>query len=102
MAFSFFQGLSRTCDGLMIAEMDLNLCRQIKDRWCLRVSHCPLAIQSSSSKISLLFQMTQRLRMYADAFHLAASPEFKPQVVKEDNDDEDQSFKKWSDTEMAR
>jgi beta-ureidopropionase len=30
-------GLSRTRDGLMIAEMDLNVCRQVKDKWGLRV-----------------------------------------------------------------
>ena len=33
----YFQGLSRTRDGLLVAEMDLNLCRQMKDRWCFRV-----------------------------------------------------------------
>lgn len=33
-----FQGLSRTANGLLIAEMDLNLCRQIKDQWGLQVS----------------------------------------------------------------
>ena len=26
-------GLSRTRDGLLITELDLNLCRQIKDKW---------------------------------------------------------------------
>ncbi|XP_050540776.1 beta-ureidopropionase [Daktulosphaira vitifoliae] len=40
-------GLSRIHDGLLIAEMDLNLCRQVKDHWG--------------------FQMTQRLDMYADS-----------------------------------
>ncbi|XP_050423171.1 beta-ureidopropionase [Adelges cooleyi] len=40
-------GLSRINDGLLIAEIDLNLCRQIKDHWG--------------------FQMTQRLDMYADS-----------------------------------
>ena len=34
---SKLQGLSRTNDGLLIAEMDLNLCRQVKDRWNFRV-----------------------------------------------------------------
>jgi hypothetical protein len=34
----FFQGLSRTRDGLLIAQLDLNLCRQIKDKWGFRVS----------------------------------------------------------------
>ena len=31
-------GLSRTRDGLLVTKVDLNLCRQIKDKWCLRVS----------------------------------------------------------------
>lgn len=31
-------GLSRTRDGLLLADIDLNLCRQIKDKWCFRVS----------------------------------------------------------------
>ena len=28
-----------TChrDGLLVAAVDLNLCRQVKDKWCLRV-----------------------------------------------------------------
>ena len=30
-------GLSRTKDGLLLVEVDLNLCRQIKDKWCFRV-----------------------------------------------------------------
>ena len=38
-------GLSRCNDGLLVCEIDLNLCRQMKDFWCLR--------------------MTQRLDMYA-------------------------------------
>lgn len=38
-------GLSRVKDGLLIAEVDLNLCRQVKDEWG--------------------FQMTNRLDMYA-------------------------------------
>ncbi|KAF3428590.1 hypothetical protein E2986_02982 [Frieseomelitta varia] len=38
-------GLSRSKDGLLVCELDLNLCRQMKDFWCLR--------------------MTQRLDLYA-------------------------------------
>jgi len=37
-------GLSRIRDGLLVTELDLNLCRQVKDKWC--------------------FQMNQRLDMY--------------------------------------
>lgn len=32
------QGLSRNRDGLLFTEVDLNLCRQIKDYWGFRVS----------------------------------------------------------------
>lgn len=32
-------GLSRTQDGLLIAEVDLNLNRQIADKWNFRVSY---------------------------------------------------------------
>ncbi|XP_035215795.1 beta-ureidopropionase-like [Stegodyphus dumicola] len=53
-------GLSRLKDGLLVAEMDLNLCRQMKDKWG--------------------FKMTQRLNIYADAFYWASQPEFIPQV----------------------
>lgn len=72
-------GLSRCKDGLLVCEMDLNLCRQVKDFWCLRVrkkytvygfkvrhgcfqnSICIYGIVRSRS-----FQMTQRLDVYAE------------------------------------
>lgn len=31
-------GLSRNRDGLLVAELDLNLCRQTRDSWGFRVS----------------------------------------------------------------
>lgn len=31
-------GLSRVKDGLLVTELDLNLCRQVKDHWGIRVS----------------------------------------------------------------
>ena len=37
--------LPRTADGLLVADLDLHLCRQVRDHWG--------------------FQMTQRLPMYA-------------------------------------
>ena len=55
--------LSRDSDGLLVAEMDLNLCRQIKDKWG--------------------FRMTQRLDLYADLLNKATQLDFKPQVVRE-------------------
>lgn len=34
---NFYQGLSRFSDGLLVAEVDLNLCRQVKDKWGFQV-----------------------------------------------------------------
>lgn len=56
-------GLSRDNDGLLIVEADLNLCRQIKDKWG--------------------FRMTQRLPLYAEKFTEASKLDFKPQVIRE-------------------
>lgn len=56
-------GLSRTRDGLLVAEVDLNLCRQVKDAWC--------------------FRMTQRLDMYAKSLTEAVKPDYQPDIVKE-------------------
>ncbi|KOB63217.1 putative Aliphatic nitrilase [Operophtera brumata] len=55
-------GLSRVNDGLLIAQMDLNLCRQIKDKWG--------------------FTMTQRLDMYADSLNKAVKLDYEPQIVR--------------------
>ena len=56
-------GLSRTRDGVVIAEADLNLCRQVKDLWCLR--------------------MTARYPDYADLLAKYIKPNFEPQVIKD-------------------
>ncbi|CAH1802234.1 unnamed protein product [Owenia fusiformis] len=56
-------GLSRTIDGLLVTEMDLNLCRQVKDTWGLR--------------------MTQRLPLYAESLAEAIKPDYQPPIVKE-------------------
>lgn len=55
--------LSRTRDGLLVTEMDLNLTRQVKDFWD--------------------FRMTQRLEMYAQELQEAVKPDYQPPVVKE-------------------
>ncbi|CAH1103969.1 unnamed protein product, partial [Psylliodes chrysocephalus] len=55
-------GLSRTKNGLLIAEMDLNLCRQVKDQWG--------------------FQMSQRLDLYAELLSRATRSEFTPQIIR--------------------
>ncbi|XP_034936795.1 beta-ureidopropionase [Chelonus insularis] len=59
-------GLSRHKDGLLIADIDLNVCRQTKDRWG--------------------FQMTQRLEMYAKKFNEAVKLNFEPEIIKRKKD----------------
>mmetsp|Transcript_33719 Transcript_33719/g.32747 ORF Transcript_33719/g.32747 Transcript_33719/m.32747 type:complete len:226 (-) Transcript_33719:34-711(-) len=54
-------GLPRTEDGLLVTEVDLNLCTQIMDKWG--------------------FQMTNRLDLYAKEYSKAVDPDFKPQRV---------------------
>ncbi|XP_077285156.1 beta-ureidopropionase pyd3 isoform X2 [Arctopsyche grandis] len=56
-------GLSRIQDGLLIVEMDLNLCRQVKDKWG--------------------FRMTQRLGLYAESLTNATQDSYEPQIIKE-------------------
>lgn len=51
-------------DGLIIAEMDLNLCRQMKDQWG--------------------FRMTQRLDEYGRDITNAAKPDFVPQIIRDE------------------
>lgn len=58
-------GLSRTREGLLIAEVDLNLCRQSSDKFG--------------------FQMTSRLDMYANKLTNATQLDFEPQVVRATN-----------------
>lgn len=55
-------GLSRVKDGLLITTLDLNLCRQVKDKWG--------------------FVMTQRLELYAESLTKAAKQDYEPQSVK--------------------
>lgn len=54
-------GLPRNNDGLLICQLDLNLCRQIKDKWG--------------------FRMTQRLSLYGEKFTEAAKLDYKPQII---------------------
>jgi len=56
-------GLSRTSDGLLISEIDLNLCQQVKDKWG--------------------FQMTARYDMYAEFLNEFIKPDYKPQIIKD-------------------
>ncbi|XP_070132131.1 beta-ureidopropionase isoform X3 [Equus przewalskii] len=56
-------GLSRSRDGLLVAELDLNLCRQANDSWN--------------------FKMTGRYEMYARELAEAIKPNYSPNIVKE-------------------
>jgi beta-ureidopropionase len=56
-------GLSRNRDGLLITQVDLNLCRQVKDKWG--------------------FRMTQRLSMYGEKFTEASKLDYRPQIIKD-------------------
>lgn len=56
-------GLSRLRDGILITDMDLNLCRQTRDYW--------------------MFRNTQRLSLYAESFTRAVQPDYKPQLIRE-------------------
>ncbi|XP_048411796.1 beta-ureidopropionase isoform X2 [Stegostoma tigrinum] len=56
-------GLSRTEDGLLVAELDLNLCRQMSDKWA--------------------FRMTGRYELYAEELAQAVQPNFDPYIVTE-------------------
>lgn len=56
-------GLSRTKDGLLVVEMDLNMCRQAKDNWG--------------------FRMTQRLDLYAKSLAEAIKEDYEPTILKE-------------------
>ncbi|KAK7146168.1 hypothetical protein R3I93_013800 [Phoxinus phoxinus] len=56
-------GLSRTRDGLLVTELDLNLNRQVADKWN--------------------FKMTGRYEMYAEELKKAVQHDFKPNIVKE-------------------
>jgi len=55
--------LSRTRDGLSIAEVDLNLCQQLKDKWS--------------------FQMTARYDMYATLLKNFTDLKYEPQIIRD-------------------
>ncbi|BET01948.1 Carbon-nitrogen hydrolase [Nesidiocoris tenuis] len=54
-------GLSRVKDGLLVAELDLNMCQQVQDTWG--------------------FKMTQRLPLYANKLKEASQLNYKPQRI---------------------
>jgi len=54
--------LSRTDDGLLITEVDLNMCQYIKDKWG--------------------FQMTSRIDLYADLLTRFSKRDYKQEIIK--------------------
>lgn len=90
-----------------MAEIDLNLCRQVKDVWGFQVRklievmqsvthHCSLKclmicisilvvvkIRENISKHCLFFpQMTQRLELYAKSLNEVIKPDYEQQIIK--------------------
>ena len=57
-------GLSRVRDGIAIAEVDLNLCRQVKDNW--------------------VFQMTGRHADYAKLMNKYVAMDFEKQIIRDE------------------
>lgn len=55
--------LSRCRDGLMVADVDLNLCRQVRDQWG--------------------FQLTARYEMYAKQLKDYVHPHYEPEIIKD-------------------
>ncbi len=56
-------GLSRVRDGVLVTEVDLNRCRQVRDKWG--------------------FQMTGRYAEYAQKLAEAVQPDFEPQIIED-------------------
>jgi len=55
--------LSRVQEGLLTAEVDLNLCQQVKDKWGI--------------------QLTGRHEMYAEFLTEYVDPDFQPQIIRD-------------------
>ena len=55
--------LSRVRDGLSVSEVDLNLVKQVRDKWS--------------------FQMTARYDMYAELLGKYIDPKYQPQVIRD-------------------
>eukprot|EP00472_Partenskyella_glossopodia_P014663 CAMPEP_0197521760 /NCGR_PEP_ID=MMETSP1318-20131121/6994_1 /TAXON_ID=552666 /ORGANISM="Partenskyella glossopodia, Strain RCC365" /LENGTH=433 /DNA_ID=CAMNT_0043073873 /DNA_START=149 /DNA_END=1450 /DNA_ORIENTATION=+ len=55
-------GLSRVNDGLLVTEVDLNMCQQVRDKW--------------------LFNQTARFEMYADSLKRYVEDDFEPQIIR--------------------
>ena len=66
-------------DGLLLVEVDLNLCRQVKDKWGLRVSY--IHVCTTIHPLIIMLQMTQRLDLYADSLRAAVHHDYKPDIV---------------------
>lgn len=85
-------GLSRTRDGLLVVEMDLNLNRQISDKWSFKVIKLDVAYMHTAPVCLILtwsiwfnptLQMTGRYAEYAEELTKAVRRDFRPNIVKE-------------------
>ena len=65
-----------------MTEVDLNLNRQVKDKWCFPVSIYSFYYCSINYDL-VIIQMTARYDMYAQELADAIKPDYKPQIVHE-------------------
>lgn len=60
-------GLSRTRDGLLVVEMDLNLNRQMSDKWSFKVNSAGLCLSSLSVCDTLVYFKKKRFCSFIPA-----------------------------------
>lgn len=73
--------LARNKDGILIAECDLNLCRQVHLNE-LKLFSCNLKVKDKWG-----FQMTARYELYADLLNKYIRDDFQPQIIKDKGND---------------
>lgn len=85
-------GLSRNQDGLLVTELNLNLCQQINDFWTFKVGtrvpfHCPIPCFSASIRSAAAgtpvarFAPTDRQREKANSLALQRFPEQRAKAL---------------------
>ena len=73
----------------MVADLDLNLCRQVKVRYRLgafcnmSVTMCVLKLCVMASQDKWGFQMTARHELYAELLQRYIRPDFRQQIIKD-------------------
>lgn len=79
-----------TADGLHVTEVDLNLTRQVRDKWGFQVGRSFIVVVVGLVSFVFCWQMTQRLPLYADELAGAVLPSFQPQTIVDTGVDNDE------------